>query len=73
VVDADDLLLDDRPFVQIRCHVVRGRADQLHPAVEGLVVGLGAFEAGQERVVDVDRAGGERNRLAARVISDERL
>ena len=41
-------------------HVVRGRADQLHAAVEGLVVGLGALEARQERVVDVDRPAGQR-------------
>jgi hypothetical protein len=34
--------------------VVGGGADELHAAVERLLVGLGALEAGQERVVDVD-------------------
>lgn len=31
-----------------------GRADQLYAAVEGLVLGLGALEPGQEGMVDVD-------------------
>ena len=35
-------------------HVVRGRADQLHALGVRLVVGLGALEGRQERVVDVD-------------------
>ena len=55
VVDPDDLLLDDRTLVELGRHVVGGGADQLHPARVRLVVGLGALEAGQERVVDVDR------------------
>ena len=59
VVDPDHLLLDDRTLVEVGGHVVRGRSDQLHAAGVGLVVGLGALEAGQERVVDVDRAAFE--------------
>jgi hypothetical protein len=55
VVDAHNVLLDDRSLVELRGDEVRGRADQLHAAVERLVVGPGALEAGQERVVDVDR------------------
>ena len=55
VVDADHVLLDDRALVEVGGDVVGGRADQLHAAVEGLVVGPGALEARQERVVDVDR------------------
>ncbi|ABA49823.1 hypothetical protein BURPS1710b_0776 [Burkholderia pseudomallei 1710b] len=56
VIDALDFLLDDRAFVEVGRHVVRGRADQLHAAVERLVVRLRALEARQERVMDVDRA-----------------
>eukprot|EP01136_Pigoraptor_vietnamica_P025315 Opistho-1_new@79202 len=54
VVDAGDLLLDDGSFVQVRGHVMGGGADQLDTALIGLVIGLGALEAGQEAVVDVD-------------------
>jgi hypothetical protein len=38
---------------------VAGRADHLDPARVGLVIGFGALEAGQERVVDVDAAARE--------------
>ena len=65
VVDAHHVLLDDRALVEVGGHVVRGRADELDAAVEGLVVGLGALEARQERVVDVDRAARQR---AAQVV-----
>src|SRR5919106_5672729 len=64
VVDAGDLLLDDRPFVEVLGDVVGGGTDELHTAGVGLRVGAGTLEGGQERVVDVDRAPGER---AARV------
>ena len=60
VVDPDHLLLDDRALVEVGGDVVRRRADQLHAAVVRLVVRLRALEAGQERVVDVDRAALER-------------
>src|SRR4051812_12629350 len=59
VVDALDLLLDDRALVEVGRDVVRGRADVLDTPVVGLVVGLRALEPGQERVVDVDRAAFE--------------
>ena len=42
VVDAGDVLFDDRTLVEGRRHVVRGRADQLHAPLVGLVVRLGA-------------------------------
>ena len=61
MVDADDILLDDGPLVQLGGHVVAGGADQLDAPLVGLVVGLGADEAGEEAVVDVDdlaRVGG---------------
>ena len=54
VADALDVLLDDRAFVEIGGDVMRGGADQLDAALIGLVVGLGALEGRQERVVDVD-------------------
>jgi hypothetical protein len=54
VIHADHVLLDDRALVQLAGHVVAGGADQLHAPGVGLVVGLGADEAGQEAVVDVD-------------------
>ena len=65
MVDADDLLFDDRSLVQVGCHVMRRRAHQLDAAVVCLVVRLGALESGQERVVDVDRAALQRR---ARVV-----
>ena len=49
-----DVLLDDRPFIQILGHVVGGCADELDAAVVGLLVGAGALEGGQEGMVDVD-------------------
>ena len=45
---------DDRAFIQVVVDVVRGGTHQLHALVVGLVIGLGALEAGQQRVVDID-------------------
>jgi O-acetylserine/cysteine efflux transporter len=59
VVDPGDLLLDDRPLVEVRGGVVRGGADELDPARVRLVVRPRALEAGQERVVDVDDPAGQ--------------
>ena len=56
VGDADHVLLDDRAIVEHLGDVVAGGADQLHAAGERLVVGLGADERRQERVVNVDDA-----------------
>ena len=56
VGDADDILLDDRTIVENFCDVVAGCADQLYPALEGLVVRLGTDESGKKRVVNVDDA-----------------
>ncbi|KAF1858298.1 hypothetical protein Lal_00014799 [Lupinus albus] len=55
VVDALDVLLDDRAFVQVARDEVGRRADQLDAAAVRLRVRTGALEAGQERMVDVDR------------------
>ena len=38
---------------------MRRRPDQLHAALIGLMVWLGAFKAGQERMVDIDDASAE--------------
>jgi hypothetical protein len=54
VIDADDVLLDDRSLVQIGGDVVGGGAHEFHSAAMGLVVRLGSGEARQEGVVDVD-------------------
>ena len=54
VADPDDVLLDDRPRVQFRGHVVGGRADELHATLVRLQVRLRSGERRQERVMDVD-------------------
>ena len=59
VLHPGHLLLDDGALVQLGGHVVRGRPDHLHAVVVGLLVGPGAAEAGQERVVDVDDPPGQ--------------
>ena len=56
VVYTGHVLLNDRAFIQIRSHVVGCGTNQLYAPVMRLVVGLGALEAGQERMVDVDGA-----------------
>ncbi len=58
VVDPDHVLLDDRPGVEVRRHVVAGRPDELHPAGVRLVVRPRADERRQEAVVDVERPAG---------------
>lgn len=58
MVHPHDILLDDRPLVQIGRDEMGGRADDLDPPLVGLVVGLCAFEARKEGVVDVDYAAG---------------
>jgi hypothetical protein len=57
--DSVDLLLDDRALVEVGGDEVRGGADEFDATIVGLLVGLGAFEAGQEGVVDVDDAAAE--------------
>src|SRR6201999_3496940 len=51
---ADHVLLDDGSFVQVLGDVVGRRPDELDPSLLGFLVGAGADERGQERVVDVD-------------------
>ncbi len=68
VVHTGHILLDDGAFVQVGRDVVGGGADQLHTPVVGLVVRLGALEAGQKRVVDVDGTPGQ---FAAQVVAQD--
>ena len=56
MTDRLDILVDDGPFIEVRCHIVRGCPDHLHAARMRLVIGLGPFETRQEGVVDVDTA-----------------
>src|ERR1039457_563890 len=55
VVDADDVLVDDRPVIELLGDVVRGRADQLDAPLARPAVRICAGERGQEGVVDIDR------------------
>ena len=59
VRDARDVLLDDRPGVELLGDVVRRRADDLHAALARAAVRIGADERRQERVVDVDHRHAE--------------
>ncbi|SKY43142.1 Uncharacterised protein [Mycobacteroides abscessus subsp. abscessus] len=54
MVDAADVLLDDRPGVEVGGDVVARRADEFHTARERLMVGARSDEAREEAVVDVD-------------------
>ena len=54
VVDADNVLLDNRTLIQIAGDEVRGGTDNLDTTVVGLVVRLGALKRRQEAVVNVD-------------------
>jgi len=53
---ADYILLDDGTVVEDFGDVVAGCADQLHAALEGLMVRAGADEGGQKRMMNVDDA-----------------
>ena len=66
VRDALDVLLDDRTLVEIGGDEMRGGADQFDAARVRLMIGFGALEAGQERVVDVDAAPAQLGREPVR-------
>ena len=68
MVHAGHVLFNDGAFVQVSGHVVGGGTDELHATVVRLVIGLGAFEAGQKAVVNVD--GAARQFLAQVVAQD---
>jgi len=52
--NAGDALLDDWSVVEDFGDIVSGSPDELHAAIKGLLVGLGADKGGQERVVNID-------------------
>src|SRR3546814_16322768 len=54
VIHANHVLLDDRPLVQVRRNKMRRRTDQLHAAPMRAMIRLGALEAGQNRVMNID-------------------
>jgi hypothetical protein len=54
MVDADDVVIDDRSIVELLGDLVGRRSDQLHPRSRA-PVWVGPGECGQERAVDVDR------------------
>lgn len=58
VVDPNNILFDDRAFIQVTGDEVGSGTNDFHTSVVGLVVGLGTLERGQEAVVDVDNATG---------------
>ena len=60
VIDPRYILLDDGAFVQMRRDIVGGRAYEFDAAIVRLVIGLGAFEARQKAVVNIDGAAFER-------------
>ncbi len=56
VRDRQRRLVDDRAFIEVDRGEMRRGAYDFHPPLESLVVGFGALEGRQERVVDVDNA-----------------
>ncbi len=66
VGDPGDVLLDDRPLIELLRHVMGGGPDHLHPAREGLLVGLSPDEGRQEAVMDIDDRAGIGSKKSAR-------
>src|SRR3984893_2590021 len=66
VADALDVLVDDRALIEGTGDVMRGGADQFDAALMRLMVRPRAFEAGQERVMDVDAAPRQLRRYCVR-------
>ena len=56
MADALDVLIDDRPLIEIARDVMGGCADQLDATLMRLVIGLCALESWQEGMMDVDAA-----------------
>lgn len=49
--DPLNILLNDRSLIEVGCHVMRRRTDQLNASLMGLVIWLGPFEPWQKRMV----------------------
>lgn len=54
VIDTGNSLLDDGALVEVGGDKMGGGANDLDATVISLMVGFGALEAGEERVVDID-------------------
>src|SRR3546814_9763276 len=61
MADRFDILMNDRPFVEVSSDIMGGRTDHFHAARMGLVIGLGALETRQETMVNVDAAATKRS------------
>ncbi len=59
MVDALHRLFDDRSLIQVRSQVMRCCSNQFDPAFVRLLIRSSAFEAGKERVVNVDDSPGQ--------------
>src|SRR5690348_15486319 len=58
MVTVDDILGDDRSFVQALCHVMGCCANEFYSALEGSLIRFCANEGGEEAVVDIDNTVG---------------
>ena len=54
VANAGDILLDDRPLIQILGNIVGSGPDELDPTLVGLVVGPGTGKGREKGVVNID-------------------
>src|SRR5579875_3089959 len=54
VVDVNDILGNDWPFVQLICDVMRCSSNQLDSPVKSLLIGIRAYERWKETVMNVD-------------------
>ena len=48
------VLFNDWAFVEVRCHVMRCRTDQLHAALVRTVIGLGPGECRKKGMMNID-------------------
>ena len=53
MADRFDILMDDRHFVEISGHIMRGSADHFDTSRMRLMIGLCAFEPGEKTVMNV--------------------
>ena len=58
MIHPNNILLNNRPLIEIRRDEVGGCPDDLDSPLVGLMVGFCALEGGEEGVVDVDDSAG---------------
>src|SRR3546814_11733473 len=56
MADRFDILMNDRPFVEVSSDIMGGRTDHFHAERMGLVIGLGALDTRKETKLNVDAA-----------------